>query len=99
MVSRKGRTRGNQKGFRLPGNLTHSKPSTLWKIMTIIKDEGAGTYQDLIARMKLRWRYYPSPQSLYTILGKRTDIFVVVIDGGNGANVYDLKEEWKNVMD
>ena len=100
MVSKKGRTRGSQSGMRLPEGITSSKPSTLWKIIKVIKDEGPGDYLQLTERMKKRWRYYLASHSLYTVLGGRTDVFVVVEDRGKAAGkVYDLKEEIRDAMD
>jgi len=99
MVSKKGKSKGEQCGMSLPEGVTSSTPSKLWKIIRVIYDDGPGDYRALISRMKARWRYYPSPQSLYTTLGKRTDVFIVVEDRGHKSNVYDLKEEIKNVMD
>ena len=50
--------------------------------------------------MKKRWRYYPAAHSLYTVLGGRKDVFVVVEDRGKAAGkVYDLKEEIRDAMD
>ena len=96
MVSRKGRTSGGQKGMMLPLGLTSSRPTTLWKMMKVIKDEGPANYISMAERMKKRWKNYPPPHSLYTTLSKRKDIFVVV-DVKN--RIYDLKEEVKNAMD
>ena len=96
MVSRKGRGKGGQAGMQLPEGITSSKPSTLWKIMKIIKDEGPLNHKELMARMKLRWRNYPPPHSLFTTLARRTDVFIMV---DNEYKKYDLKEEVRNAMD
>jgi hypothetical protein len=97
MVSRKGRTSGGQKGMMLPNGITSSRPTTLWKMMKVIKDEGPTNYLGMQERMKSRWKNYPAPHSLYTLLAKRTDVFVVVNEGTN--KIYDLKEEIRDAMD
>ena len=100
MVSRKGRSRGSQSGMVLPEGITASKPSKLWKIIKVIKDEGPGDYLQLTERMKKRWKYYPAAHSLYTLLSGRKDVFVVIEDRGRTAGkVYDLKEEIRDAMD
>ena len=96
MVSRKGRGKGGQAGMQLPEGITSSKPSTLWKIMKTMKEEGPLHWKELMSQMKLRWKYYPPPTSLYTTLARRTDVFVLV-DKKN--KIYDLKEEIKDAMD
>lgn len=98
MVSRKGRTKGLQKGMALPKGITSSRPTTLWKMIEVLK-EGPADYRVMTQRLQKRWRNYPSPHSLYTTLSKRTDVFIVVDDRGNKASIYDLKEEIKNAMD
>jgi hypothetical protein len=99
MVSRKGRTRGSQCGMVLPEGITSSKPSSLWKIIKVIYDDGPGNYKDLQERMKARWKYYPAPNSLYTTLKARSDVFIMTKDNGNFPDEYDLREEIRNAMD
>jgi hypothetical protein len=99
MVSRKGRTNGGQKGMMLPKGITSSRPTTLWKMIKVLKDDGPADYRTMGDRMKAKWKNYPPPHSIYTLLAKRTDIFIVVEDRGNHANLYDLTEEIRNVMD
>jgi hypothetical protein len=98
MVSRKGRGNGEQKGMALPKGITSSRPTTLWKMIEVLR-EGPTDYRGMTTRLQKRWRNYPSPHSLYTLMAKRTDIFIVVENRTNKASVYDLKEEIKNAMD
>ena len=96
MVSRKGRGKGGQTGMQLPKGITSSKPSTLWKMMKVMKDEGPLHWKELMDKLRLRWKNYPPPSSLYTTLARRTDVFILV-DEKNKK--YDLKEEIRNAMD
>jgi len=85
-----------QNGMKLPDGVFSSRPSVLWKIMTILKENGAGDKTFIMNEMKKRWRYYPSHQQLATIMCKRTDLFDLV---NKERLIYDLKGKWKDAMD
>ena len=89
-------SKGEPNGMGLPKGITSSRPGYLWKIITILKEDGPSSWQEIMVRMKLRWRYYPTPNSLYTTLARRPDVFVL-IDKENKK--YDLKEEIRNAVD
>ena len=85
-----------QKGMELPEGIFCSRPTTLWKMIKVIKDDGPTNYTGMQERMKKRWKNYPPPHSLYTMLAKRKDVFVLVDEK---YKIYDLKEEIRNAMD
>ena len=85
-----------QKGMELPDGIFCSRPTTLWKMIKVIKDGGPTNYIGMLERMKARWKNYPPPHSLYTMLAKRKDVFILVDDK---YKIYDLKEEIRNAMD
>jgi|TARA_R100001443_G_scaffold113930_1_gene129261 hypothetical protein len=94
MVSRKGRTNGLQDGMKLPDGITSSRPSTLWKIIKVIKDDGAGTKAEIIERMRAKWKNFPTLTSLSMVLHGRIEIFIKVDN-----ERWDLKEEIRDAMD
>ena len=85
-----------QNGMLLPKGLYAAKPGALWKIMKVLKEEGPASHKIISARMHRRWKYYPYTNRLCAILSKRQDVFILV---NIKDKIYDLKDEWKDVMD
>ena len=94
MVSRKGTTNRLQDGMKLPDGITSSRPSTLWKVIKVIKDDGVGTKAEITERMRAKWKNFPTLTSLAMMLHHRPDVFVKVDN-----DRWDLKEEIRNAMD
>jgi len=94
-MKRKGKKMQN--GMVLPEGLTSSKPTTLYKIMKILKENGELSKDAMLSRMKLRWKYYPDAKKLVAILHKRNDVFTWKLD--RKIKIYNLLEEWRNAMD
>ena len=86
-----------QRGMVLPEGLTSSRPTTLYKIMKILKEDGGLSKDAMLSRMKERWKYYPDAKKLVAILHKRKDVFTWEADGK--IKTYNLLEEWRNAMD
>tara|TARA_R110002020_G_scaffold180021_2_gene373848 strand:+ start:42 stop:332 length:291 start_codon:yes stop_codon:yes gene_type:complete len=85
-----------QKGMELPEGIFCSRPTTLWKMMKVLKDDGPANHVTMAERMKAKWKNYPPPHSLYTLLAKRKDVFILV---DTKFKLYDLKEEIRDAMD
>ena len=86
-----------QNGMVLPEGLTSSRPTTLYKIMKILKENGDLSKDAMLSRMKGRWKYYPDAKKLVAILHKRKDVFTWKLD--RKIKIYNLLEEWRNAMD
>lgn len=94
-MKRKGKKMQN--GMVLPEGLTSSRPTTLYKIMKILKENGELSKDAMLSRMKERWKYYPDTKKLVAILHKRKDVFTWKLD--RKIKIYNLLEEWRNAMD
>lgn len=85
-----------QKGMELPEGVFCSRPTTLWKMIKVLKDDGPANYRTMSERMRNRWKNYPPPHSLYTMLAKRKDVFVLI---DKKDKIYDLQEDVRDAMD